>query len=264
MNVGDSILDHVQEAIRTAGALLIVLSKSSVTSSWCKKELNAGLIRELDEKRVVVLPVLFEDCEIPLFLKDKKYADFRGDFDTGLKDVLEAIAKVTNDSQSRIHHEEYHADWAIDWGDYDKDLFSIRYTIVEQVIRLPYTILTEVTVYCNRSATDRYRQYEKAGFDYWGRFVITKMVIEFAEHKEDFYVLLEDQIPVRNSIKLKDYKSDKTFDVKISCRRLGEDTGKDILIDMGKYLIDIGKYIEQVTKKPTEEEMARIMQIARN
>ena len=67
LNVGDSILQRVQDAITESDALLVVLSQDSVKSEWCKKELNSGLIRELDEKRVVVLPVLIDDCDIPLF-----------------------------------------------------------------------------------------------------------------------------------------------------------------------------------------------------
>jgi|SRR5580698_10573547 hypothetical protein len=58
LNVGDSILNRVQDAIQVSSSLLIVLSKASVASEWCKKELNAGLMRELDEKKVVVLPVV--------------------------------------------------------------------------------------------------------------------------------------------------------------------------------------------------------------
>jgi hypothetical protein len=102
LNVGDSILDRVQEAIRDSSALLIVLSKASVASEWCKKELSAGLMRELDEKRVVVLPVLVEDCEIPVFLREKMYADFRKDFKTGLKALVEAVARVTKIDQGRL------------------------------------------------------------------------------------------------------------------------------------------------------------------
>src|ERR1700704_1571000 len=77
LSVGDSILGRVQDAIQDSSALLIVLSKASVASEWCKKELNAGLMRELDEKRVLVLPCIIDDCTIPLFLREKLYADFR-------------------------------------------------------------------------------------------------------------------------------------------------------------------------------------------
>ena len=58
LHVGDSLIEKVQEAIRGASGLLVILSKASVESEWCKKELSSGLIRELEEKRVVVLPVL--------------------------------------------------------------------------------------------------------------------------------------------------------------------------------------------------------------
>ena len=71
--VGDSLLGKVQAGIKSASALLIILSKASVASEWCKKELHAGLMRELQEKRVVVLPLLLADCDIPVFLKEKKY-----------------------------------------------------------------------------------------------------------------------------------------------------------------------------------------------
>ena len=40
LNVGDSILNWVQRAIKESGALLVVLSKASVASNWCNKELN--------------------------------------------------------------------------------------------------------------------------------------------------------------------------------------------------------------------------------
>jgi len=97
--VGDSILNRVQEAIQSSSALLIILSKASVASEWCKKELNAGLMRELDEKKVIVLPVLVEDCEIPVFLREKLYADFRKDFKSGLQALVDAVAKVTKIDQ---------------------------------------------------------------------------------------------------------------------------------------------------------------------
>ena len=116
LNVGDSILGRVQEAIQESSALLIVLSKASVASEWCKKELSAGLMRELDEKRVVVLPVLIENCDMPVFLREKMYADFRTNFDVGLKALVEAVSRVTNTDQGRLTSGSVHTDWAETWG----------------------------------------------------------------------------------------------------------------------------------------------------
>ena len=111
LSIGDSIGDKIQDAADGASALLVVLSNASVASEWCKRELSAGLLRELEEKGVVVMPVLLEDCKIPLFARGKFYADFRSNFDDGLKTVIEGIAKVTNPFLSRISHCDYHTDW---------------------------------------------------------------------------------------------------------------------------------------------------------
>ena len=102
LSVGDSIISKIQEAVEGASALLVILSKASVASEWCKNEINAGLLQELEEKHVLVMPVLLEDCTIPVFVRGKLYADFRTSFDDGLRTILEGIAKVTNANLGRL------------------------------------------------------------------------------------------------------------------------------------------------------------------
>ena len=91
LTAGDSIVEKVQSALTKAEAILVILSAKSVDSNWCKKELNSGLIREIDENNVILLPLLVENCDIPLLLREKKYADFRYSFENGLKEVLDAL-----------------------------------------------------------------------------------------------------------------------------------------------------------------------------
>jgi len=91
LKVGDSLILKIEAAIKAQDFLVAVLSKSSVKSQWVMKELSTGLIRELEEKRVVVLPVVIEDCDIPPFLSDKVYADFRDDYLAGLDRLLGAF-----------------------------------------------------------------------------------------------------------------------------------------------------------------------------
>lgn len=89
LRVGDSLIDKINAGIRSQDYIVVVLSKASVRSKWVMKELNAGFIRELDEKRIVLLPVLIEDCDIPPLLSDKVYADFRHDYTAGLRKLLD-------------------------------------------------------------------------------------------------------------------------------------------------------------------------------
>jgi len=179
LNVGDSILNRVQEAIQASSALLIVLSKASVASEWCRKELNAGLMRELDEKRVVVLPVLVEDCEILVFLREKMYADFREEFKSGLKALVDAVARVTEIDQGRLKTDKSQIDWSETWGELD-GYFQIDYTLVESIVDCPFTLLTEISISCDAAATKRYKQYVEEGLDWLGRAVITEALCDFA------------------------------------------------------------------------------------
>jgi hypothetical protein len=59
-------------------------------------------MRELDERRVLVMPLLLENCEIPMFLREKMYADFRTNFDVGLSKLVDALLRITNAEQGRI------------------------------------------------------------------------------------------------------------------------------------------------------------------
>ena len=259
LNVGDSILNRVQDALVDSSALLVVLSKSSVESEWCKKELSAGLMRELHEKRVVVLPVIVDDCEIPLFLREKMYADLRKDFDQGLHSILSAIAKITNSDQARFEQEDGTLDWSEDWG-YQNGLFHLRFTIVNIPKTLPMTFLTQIYVFCNEAATKRYQQYEQVGLGWIGRAVIAEVLFNFGS-QDDFRVILEDQFPKEIKATIDDKNSDASYDVICESRKLGQDNGKDQLLNISDFLKQIRAYVKSVSREPTTAEVVEMHKI---
>ncbi len=255
LNVGDSLITTIQRAIQEASALLVVLSKSSAESEWCKKELSAGLIRELEEKRVVVLPVLLDDCIIPLFLRDKVFADFRTNYDEGLRRVLEAIAKVTSDTLGRIEEPKWNIDWGMDWFIIEH-ILHLRLIIVEQAEEQPYVCLSEVLIIANEILTSRYLKYERSGLGNIGRFII----LEGLRSSKGFYdqqLVLTDNFPQTISFRTHDPRTGIGFEVKIVCRRLGEDTGKDVLLNIGKQVSGIIKNIRETLKPLTPEDKER-------
>jgi hypothetical protein len=91
LKVGDSLTDRISSGINESAWLAVVLSKNSVSSQWVKTELNAALAKELEKKKVFVLPILIDDCDIPVFLKDKMFADFRRSYDAGLTALLKRL-----------------------------------------------------------------------------------------------------------------------------------------------------------------------------
>jgi hypothetical protein len=93
--VGDSLITKIGEGLDRVEYVLAVLSKTSVKSEWVKKELDIAMNKEIGAKRVVVLPILLDDVDLPQFLVGKKYADFRdgGRFEDALTDVVRALGR---------------------------------------------------------------------------------------------------------------------------------------------------------------------------
>ena len=94
--LGDSLTEKIEGALTSADAILVILSKNSVESQWCKRELSAGLMRELEERKVLVMPCVIDDCKAPLFLRDKLHADFRADPDEAFNLVDKSLARISN------------------------------------------------------------------------------------------------------------------------------------------------------------------------
>ena len=59
MRVGDSLIERIADGIEAADYLGIVLSPRSVNSSWVQRELNIALSREINDRSIKVLPILF-------------------------------------------------------------------------------------------------------------------------------------------------------------------------------------------------------------
>ena len=76
INIGDSLISKIREGLDSVDFVAVVLSKKSIESPWVQKEIEIASTREIDEKKVVVLPLLIEDVELPGFLKGKFYGDF--------------------------------------------------------------------------------------------------------------------------------------------------------------------------------------------
>jgi hypothetical protein len=92
IGLGDSLFQKLQDGVQSANALVVLLSPRSVASRWCQEELHAAMHRQVTGKETVVLPVLLEDCDIPAFLWEKKYADLRDP--TKVDDVAHQITTV--------------------------------------------------------------------------------------------------------------------------------------------------------------------------
>jgi formylglycine-generating enzyme required for sulfatase activity len=92
IKVGDSIAQKINDGIHDNDYLAVVLSPDSVASAWVRKELNVAMMKELNRRSVVVLPILYRDCKIPSLIADKRYADFRKSYEAGFSEVVRVLA----------------------------------------------------------------------------------------------------------------------------------------------------------------------------
>lgn len=98
IKIGDSLISKIRDGIDEVDYVAAILSKSSIESQWVEKELEIASNRELEEKKVIVLPVLIDDVKLPGFLKGKFYGDFRNEKE--YDDKLQLLLKSVGDNVS--------------------------------------------------------------------------------------------------------------------------------------------------------------------
>lgn len=93
IDVGSSIAWEISRAIKLYDYFIAVLSPDYISSNWCRREFGAGIIRAI-ERKAILLPVLYRECEIPELIADKMYADFRTSYDAGFTQLLRSLHKA--------------------------------------------------------------------------------------------------------------------------------------------------------------------------
>jgi hypothetical protein len=145
IGVGDSLIQKVQDGLEGARFFCIIFSENSLTSEWVKREITAALLREIEDRKVMILPILIEDVKLPLLIRDKVYADFRDDFQEGLSKLLAVLSPYyrTQSLGRASPRDKYYIDFAYDTEIVDNQLvFEID--VVSFDLEEPYSILTTI------------------------------------------------------------------------------------------------------------------------
>ncbi|MFQ6242830.1 toll/interleukin-1 receptor domain-containing protein [Sinorhizobium meliloti] len=237
LKLGDSLTSRIQESLTTSSAILVILSKSSVESEWCKRELNAGLVRELEERNTVVMPVVIDDCKIPLFLKDKLYANFNKDPDEAFNLIDNSLARISNPSMSRVEQPTFHTDFSLDWRQRPAteldDGWLLRWTFVDHAESMPFTILSECRVHADDDAEEAFfaaaRNDKQIAF---ARGVLKEIAVKI--NAKPLVENIEDNLPkfVAFAVSANGHR----FVVQFSYRRLGVDQGTDTVVYLDNHI----------------------------
>jgi hypothetical protein len=99
----DSICKKISQGIRKSRFMGVVLSKNSVNRPWCQQEMNVALQMNLkNKKRIKILPILIDNCRIPILFHDLFWADFRSSFTKGLDSIMIALRSVRKTRRNKI------------------------------------------------------------------------------------------------------------------------------------------------------------------
>ena len=190
------------------------------------------MIRELEEKSVLLIPIVIDDCEIPLFLREKLYIDFRTSKDEAFALLLRSLERVSNPAQARAETPSYHIDWSMSIISQDDD-FGVEWNFVDHGVSLPYVVLTQVVffptgvmqgVFCELlSDTDKF-------------MFISECMEEILNEEQEMRFMITSAKPVRRTIVYKDSRNDGRMNVMITARRMGQDTGMDTIVDVDRNL----------------------------
>lgn len=234
MKPGDSLIDKIQEGIAEASFLLVVLSNNSLDSEWCKRELKSAIMRELDEKKVIVIPILVEKCDIPLFLKDKLYADFTKKFDDGMSSLLRSLAGLISD-MGRSTKPESIIDYGINWMLDEENLFIMNIDFVTWYIKEKKSLLLQIKIVGSRVASDRFLEQYRRGIDWLMKETLITFLYESETFKKMDILLRSDQ-RYFNKFYSRSPNDGVDFEIMVSGAMLGEDNGSDVLIHFEEYM----------------------------
>jgi hypothetical protein len=95
---GDSLVDKIiEEGLKEAQAVVVVLSKYSVNKPWVREELNLAFIKRINTGSKLI-PVVIDDCEIPEVLKSTLWERVENldSYQTSLDRIIASIFGVTD------------------------------------------------------------------------------------------------------------------------------------------------------------------------
>jgi HJR/Mrr/RecB family endonuclease len=92
LQLGDSIIQHIERAVESSDFVLVLLSPAAVKSHWIQQEWSAAFSKELNDRAIRILPVLIADCDIPQLFATRVYLDLRTNREAGVQRLVDQIS----------------------------------------------------------------------------------------------------------------------------------------------------------------------------
>ena len=92
IRAGDNILKKMNEGLKKADALILLVSNNSLNSKSVMSEFSAIAFGELSNKTRRVIPVIIDKCQVPNYLSQYLYIDLTIDFESGIEKLIHSLS----------------------------------------------------------------------------------------------------------------------------------------------------------------------------
>ena len=90
--VGDAFAQHIEQGLSGTDFVIVLLTCNSVASDWVTREWREKVGDEAATRRIAVVPVRAENCEMPDFLAQRSHADISGgSYVAGFRRLLDLL-----------------------------------------------------------------------------------------------------------------------------------------------------------------------------
>lgn len=100
---GDNLIEKVDEGLREAEVLIVVVSKHSLQSKWVKHEFSALAFRNIAGETTRIIPVLIDASTVPDYLAQYLYVDLTSDRELGIERIVQSLRE---EKKSSNHQEK--------------------------------------------------------------------------------------------------------------------------------------------------------------
>lgn len=106
IKIGDNILNKINEGIKRADAILVILSQNSLNSKWVSMELSSMAFGEISKGRSRIIPILIDNSSVPSYLSNYKYLDLSTRFEEGVQELIETFTTDSREQLPSLQREE--------------------------------------------------------------------------------------------------------------------------------------------------------------
>lgn len=99
---GDELVKKIADSIRENDYLGVIISTDSKKSSWVTLEVGMALALEHTLGYSKVIPILYDECDIPQFLNHKVYVDLYKDYEKGIEKIVKLLKEPPKKFESRF------------------------------------------------------------------------------------------------------------------------------------------------------------------